>query len=38
MLKTKEEKHNLDNLTYIGLDIRNIPEFLLNYKKICIFN
>jgi len=34
MPKTKEEKQILENLKYIDLDLKNIPDFLLNYKDV----
>ena len=34
MPKTKEEKLILENLNYIGLDLKNIPDFLLNYEDV----
>ena len=34
MPKTKEEKLILANLEYIGLDLKNIPDFLINYKDV----
>jgi len=34
MPKTKEEKLILDNLDYIGLDLKNIPDFLMSYNDV----
>lgn len=34
MPKTKEKKQILESLNYIGLDLENIPEFLLSYKDV----
>jgi len=34
MPKTKEEKLILENLNYIGLDLKNIPDFLTSYKDV----
>lgn len=34
MPKTKEKEVILENLEYIGLDIKNIPDFLMNYKDV----
>ena len=34
MLETKEKQEILENLEYIGLDIENIPEFLMNYEDV----
>ena len=34
MPKTKEKKPILENLKYIGLDIENIPDFLMSYKDV----
>ena len=34
MTETKEKDLILENLNYIGLDIKNIPEFLLNYEDV----
>ena len=34
MVKTNDEKLIVDNLNYIGLDLKNIPDFLKNFKKV----
>ena len=34
MPKTKEEKLILENLEYVGLDLKNIPNFLMSYKDV----
>lgn len=34
MPKTKEEKLILENLNYLGFDLKNIPDFLMNYKDV----
>jgi len=34
MPKTKEKEPILENLKYIGLDIENIPDFLMSYKDL----
>ena len=34
MPETNEEKLILENLNYIGLNIKNIPDFLMNYKDV----
>lgn len=34
MPETKEKQTVIENLKYIGLDIENIPDFLMNYKDV----
>lgn len=34
MPRTKEKEIILENLKYIGLDIKNIPDFLMNYHDV----